>query len=123
MKTEQDIRIFMQANRIPVPKDDAFMTDLIRQINLLPTPAGLSEKDDRIQEGIRMMKAVFDALAKRRRRQSVIAALVSIAFCAVIFIAGYVFQFPGIQNPLTITILASGLTVLAVRCTGLVRTW
>ena len=55
MKTEQDIRRFMQENRIPVPKDAAFMNDLIRQINLLPVPAGLAGDDDRIRENVRIV--------------------------------------------------------------------
>ena len=52
MKTEQDIRKFMQENRIPLPKDCAFMDELVRQINLLPTPASLADRDARIHQGV-----------------------------------------------------------------------
>ena len=60
MKTEQDIRKFMQENRIPVPKDSAFMDDLLRQINSLPVPASLSGTEDKVQENIRMVKTVLE---------------------------------------------------------------
>lgn len=121
MKTEQDIRRFMQENKIPVSGDDAFMANLIRQIDALPVPASLAGSDADVHENIRMLKEIFQRQAKRRRRRAVIASLVSIAFCLAIFTAGYVFHISGIRNPMTITILGFVVTVLSVRCTGLVR--
>lgn len=121
MKTEQDIRRFMQENKTPVPGNDAFMANLIRQIDSLPVPASLAGSDAEIQENIRKVKEIFQGQAKRRRRQAVIASLVSVALCAAIFIAGYVFHISGIRNPMTITILGFGVTMLTVRWTGLVR--
>lgn len=121
MKTEQDIRRFMQENKIPVSGNEAFMANLIRQIDSLPVPASLAGSDTDVQEKVRMVKEIFQEQAKRRRRQAVIASLISIAFCAAIFTAGYVFHVPGIRNPMMITILGFGVTALTTSCTGLVR--
>ena len=121
MKTEQDIRRFMQENRISVQDNDAFMANLIRQIDTLPVPASLAGSDADVQEKIRMVKEFFQGQAKRRRKQAMIALLVSITCCLAIFTAGYVFHISGIQNPMTITILGFGVTALTVRWTGLVR--
>ena len=94
MKTEQDIRKFMQENRIPVPKDGAFMEELMRQINLLPTPASLTESEAKIQENMRMLTAVMEAVRKHNRRQMILVALVNVIICIPIFCAGYFFITP-----------------------------
>ncbi len=89
MKTEQDIRKFMQENRIPLPKDSAFMDELIRQIDLLPVPASLSDHNDKVQENIRMLTAVMDAVRRHNRKQSRRLAFVNVLISISIFIAGY----------------------------------
>ena len=94
MKTEQDIRKFMQENRIPLPKDSAFMDELVRQINLLPTPASLANRDARIQENIRMLTAVMEAVRKHNRKQILLLALVNVIICIPVFCAGYFFITP-----------------------------
>ncbi len=94
MKTEQDIRKFMQENRIPMPKNSAFMDELVRQINLLPTPASLADRDARIQENIRVFTAVMDAVRKHNRKQILLLALVNVIICMPIFCAGYFFFTP-----------------------------
>lgn len=94
MKTEQDIRRFMQENRIPVPKDGAFMEELMRQINLLPTPASLTESEAKIQENMRMLTAVMEAVRKHNRKQLLLLALVNVIICMPIFCAGYFFITP-----------------------------
>ena len=88
MKTEQDIRKFMQENRIPLPKDAAFMNDLLRQINSLPVPASLSVTEDKVQENIRMLTAVMDVIRIHNRKQVLRLALVNVIACMFIFIAG-----------------------------------
>jgi uncharacterized membrane protein len=94
MKTEQDIRRFMQENRIPVQKDGAFMEELMRQINLLPTPASLTESEAKIQENMRMLTAVMEAVRKHNRRQMLLLALVNVIICIPVFCAGYFFITP-----------------------------
>ena len=94
MKTEQDIRRFIQENRIPLPKDSAFMDELVRQINLLPTPASLTEREAKIQENMRMLTAVMEAVRKHNRKQLLLLALVNVIICMPIFCAGYFFITP-----------------------------
>ena len=94
MKTEQDIRRFIQGNRIPLPKNTAFMDELVRQINLLPTPASLTEREARIQENMRMLTAVMEAVRKHNRKQILLLALVNVIICMPIFCAGYFFITP-----------------------------
>ena len=94
MKTEQDIRRFIQENRIPVPKNTAFMDELVRQINLLPTPASLTEREAKIQENMRMLTAVMEAVRKHNRKQILLLALVNVIICIPIFCAGYFFITP-----------------------------
>lgn len=94
MKTEQDIRKFMQENRIPLPKDSAFMDELVRQINLLPTPASLANRDARIQENLRILNAVMEAVRKHNRKQMLLLALVNVIICIPIFCAGCFFITP-----------------------------
>ena len=94
MKTEQDIRRFIQENRIPLPKNSAFMDELVRQINLLPTPASLTEREAKIQENMRMLTAVLEAVRKHNRKQLLLLALVNVIICMPIFCAGYFFITP-----------------------------
>ena len=89
MATEKDIRKFMQDNRISVPQGDAFMEELVRQINLLPTPASLSETDT-IQNNLRILQTVRIAMKKRHRRQALLLVLTDIAICAAIFLVGHI---------------------------------
>ena len=96
MKTEQDIRKFMQENRIPLPKDSAFMDELVRQINLLPTPSSLEDRDAKVQENLRMLSAVMDVVRKHNRKQIILLALVNVIICISIFIAGYFLLTPQI---------------------------
>ena len=94
MKTEQDIRRFMQENRIPLPKDGAFMDELVRQINLLPTPASLANRETKVQENLKMLSAVMEAVRKHNRKQILLLALVNVIICLPIFYAGYFFITP-----------------------------
>ena len=94
MKTEQDIRKFMQESRIPLPKDGAFMDELVRQINLLPVPSSLADRDAKVQENLRMLTAVMDVVRKHNRKQIILLALVNVIICLPIFCAGYFFITP-----------------------------
>lgn len=95
MKTEKDIRKFMQDNRIQVPKDDRFMEDLIRQINLLPVPASLNgSSEDRIMENQRLLEMIRQAMKRRYRRQALVTLLLDVAIMSALFMAVYLFVMP-----------------------------
>lgn len=89
MKTEQDIRRFIQENRIPLPQDSAFMDELVRQINLLPTPASLADRDAKVRENIGMLTAIMDTVREHNRKQTLRLALVNVIISISVFIAGY----------------------------------
>ena len=120
MATEKDIRKFMQDNRISVPQDDAFMEELVRQINLLPTPASLSGTDN-IQDNLRILQTIRIAMKKRHRRQALLLALTDIAICAAIFLVGHLLlpataSSPALQLLITWRYLILGLMSLSVIC-------
>lgn len=90
MKTDKDIRKFLQDNKIQVPEDDAFIADLVRQIDLLPVPASLRGTDEeRIQENMRILSLIREMLMKRCRRQALMALLLNAALSIIIFAALY----------------------------------
>ena len=118
MVTEKDIRKFMQDNRISVPQDDAFMEELVRQINFLPTPASLSGTDS-IQDNLRILQTIRIAMKKRHRRQALLLVLTDIAICAAIFLVGHILlpataSSPALQLLITWRYLILGLMSLAV---------
>lgn len=90
MKTDKDIRKFLQDNKIQVPEDDAFIADLVRQIDLLPVPASLRGIDEeRIQENMRILSLLREMLRKRCRRQALMALLLNAALSIIMFAALY----------------------------------
>lgn len=90
MKTDKDIRKFLQDNKIQVPEDDVFIADLVRQIDLLPVPASLRGTDEeRIQENMRILSLIREMLRKRCRRQALMALLLNAALSIIMFAALY----------------------------------
>ena len=90
MKTDKDIRKFLQDNKIQVSEDDAFIADLVRQIDLLPVPASLRGTDEeRIQENMRILSLIREKLRKRCRRQALMALLLNAVLSIIMFAALY----------------------------------
>lgn len=99
MKTEKDIIKFMKDNRISVPKDDRFMSDLLKQIELLPVPASLdSNEKNRILENMRLVEIIRLTLKKYYRRQAITALLIDIVLCLVLFLATYILISPDMMS-------------------------
>lgn len=127
MATEKDIRKFMQDNRISVPQDDAFMEELVRQIDLLPTPAGLSGTDT-TQDNLRILQTIRMAMKKRHRRQALMLVLTDIVICAAIFLVGYILlpetaSSPVLQFLITWRYLLLGLMSLSVVIASAFSVW
>lgn len=96
------------------------MEELVRQINLLPTPAGLSETDT-IQDNLRILQTVRMAMKKRHRRQALLLVLTDIAICAAIFLIGHLLlpataSSPVLELIITWRYLLLGLMSLSVIC-------
>lgn len=80
----------MQDHRIPVPKDDRFMDELVRQIDLLPVPASLSGRDEeKLNESLRIVGLIRATFRRRYRRQAFLLVQADIAICAAIFLIGH----------------------------------
>lgn len=95
MATEKDIKRFMQDHKIPVPKDDKFMADLVRQIDLLPVPAALSGRDEeKMNENLRIVGLIRETFRKRYRRQALAVLIADIVICSFICLIGYLVLTP-----------------------------
>lgn len=109
MKTDKDIRTFLQDNKIQVPEDDAFIADLVRQIDLLPVPASLRGTDEeRIQENMRILSLIREMLRKRCRRQALMALLLNAALSIIMFAALYFLVNP--QMPYSLPVIQFVIT-------------
>ena len=121
MKTEKDIRRFMQENRIPVPKDDRFMKDLIRQMDLLPTPAAFSSDEDaRLQENVLLVGLIRQELKKHCRRQVIETVTLNVLLCVVLALAAFFFMTPAFESasPVAQFISEWRYLLVGVICTG-----
>ena len=131
MATEIDIKRFMQDHRIPVPKDDRFMDELVRQIDLLPVPASLSGRDEeKLNESLRIVGLIRATFRRRYRRQALAVLIADIVICSVICLIGYlvltpevtatpVLQFISTWRYLFIGIINVGLLFFLCRDTAL----
>ena len=130
MKTDKDIRKFLQDNKIQMPDDDAFIADLVRQIDLLPVPASLRGTDEeRIQENMRILSLIREMLRKRCRRQALMALLMNAALSIIMFAALYFlvnpqipYSSPVIQFVITWRYMFLGVLSLGILAFSLSRT-
>lgn len=130
METDKDIRKFLQDNKIQVPEDDAFIADLVRQIDLLPVPASLRGTDEeRIQENMRILSLIREMLRKRCRRQALMALLLNAALSIIMFAALYFlvnpqmpYSSPVIQFVITWRYMFLGALSLGILAFSLSRT-
>lgn len=130
MKTDKDIRKFLKDNKIQVPEDDAFIADLVRQIDLLPVPASLRGTDEeRIQENMRILSLIREMLRKRCRRQALMALLLNAALSIIMFAVLYFlvnpqmpYSSPVIQFVITWRYMFMGAFSLGILAFSLSRT-
>jgi len=83
MKTEKDIRTFMQENKMNLADGDRFMADLARQIDLLPVPAALDGSEMRKrQEALDAVSAKFAAMKKQYAKKAVLLVSFACIVCS-----------------------------------------
>ncbi len=130
MKTDKDIRKFLQDNKIQVSEDDAFIADLVCQIDLLPVPASLRGTDEeRIQENMRILSLIREMLRKRCRRQAAKTLLLNAVLSMIMFAAIYFlvnpqipYSSPVIQFVITWRYMFLGALSLGILAFSLSRT-
>lgn len=110
MTTENDIRAFMQENRMPVTDGDSFMADLVRQIDLLPVPAAFDKAEElkRKEEQAAVLR-FFVSLRKRSVKKAVMAAvMVVIASLAAAVLVGIIPDsfFAGVMEYISMPLVA-----------------
>ncbi len=82
MTTEKDIKQFFEKNRPSVSAgSERFMDELVRQIDLLPTPAKFQKPD---KEQLRSKYALLEQLENRSRRLDVFTVISSVMIAAVL---------------------------------------
>lgn len=93
MSTDKEIRKFIKDNMPDVKGSDRFMSDLVRQIELLPVPSSLSGKSE---EDIQASKSLVMSVARQLKRRSRIrAVLAAVSMMAVLMlVVGVLYFFP-----------------------------
>lgn len=90
--TEKDIKEFMQAHKLQIPGDDKFMSNLMRQIDLLPVPASLEKGGIPEEERKQLLSIILKELkqANLRTVSGAIAIIVGLwaIICALLW-AGF----------------------------------
>ena len=87
MRTEKEIRKFIKDNRIPVPKNDRFMSELIRQIDLLPQPAALNgSEEELLRQNMLLVEAIRAYLRRYLRRKAIATLFVNAIFCLIVLL-------------------------------------
>lgn len=78
MATEKDIRMFIKGNVPELTDGDRFMTDLTRQIDLLPVPSALTGKDRDVESEIRIVRELARSVKRRHLRAALLAIMVAL---------------------------------------------
>ncbi len=87
MRTDREIRKFMRDNRIQVPKNDRFMSELVRQIDLLPPPAAFNGSEEELLRQKRLLVEEIRAYLRRYLRRKAIATLfINAVICLVMLL-------------------------------------
>ncbi len=126
MKTDKDIRAFMQGNRPAVSGNDAFMADLVRQMDLLPVPASFENAGDRQKRkaDADAIARIFETVKKKNRKTAVLtsAAIIAVSSAAAVllsFAPDSWFSFFGVLpeayiSPMTAKYLLMGFFVMVL---------
>lgn len=100
MKTEKDIRSFLLEHRENPSEPDAFMADLVRQMDLLPVPAAFEKDGSRSslkESGLENVVRKIKRYNRARALKTLVATiLLSVAMtCLVIFLPSAFYESAG----------------------------
>lgn len=82
--TEIDIKDFMQEHKLQIPNNDKFMSNLMRQIDLLPVPASLEKGRISEKERRQLLSLIIKELKRENLRSvSGIMSIVILLWAAI----------------------------------------
>lgn len=94
---EKEIRQFIHDNMPQVRGSEAFMAELVRQIELLPTPASLSGRtEEEKQADIKAIMSLVRSIKKRNRLTAL--AIGAGAVAVLVCIVSVVFMIPPVRD-------------------------
>lgn len=100
MRTEREIRKFMRDNRIPVPKNDRFMSELVRQLDLLPQPAALNGSEEEVlRQNSLLVEEIRAYLRKYLRRKAIATLFINVIICLVMLLTVFLAVYSGSADP------------------------
>lgn len=81
---DSEIRKFIHDNMPQIEDNGRFMAELVRQIELLPTPASLSGKsEEEKQANIKMIMDIARSIKRRNRANAVVFSILAVVILTV----------------------------------------
>lgn len=99
MAVELDIKKFFKDNKVNILDNDVFMDEVVRRINLLPTPSSMQVAERDKEEVLNEIMVLAGALKKRSRIFAVETFAVNFVVCALILCLAFALGEFSLESP------------------------